>query len=272
MAHNLRINALLSCNLAISSAAVLPSSGNNHFDSSERLAISLSLRSSDLPVGWTSDGLAGECIGGKGSRPNLPFCGATPLPGEQQNDKNFAHCLGLPLSHISMLAGEDELGEPFTYSSSTFTAPRGPGENPNLLPTAQSYLTMEPSVASESKDLKAFSSRLLPKCFSIEYNGPLLSVMKTFVKASQGHLSIGTLRSMSVPLRSDVHSVGYYLIIKLKTQMFIGSETLRMVIMGACKIEEVLILQTWTGDSLSTNKQAIIIKRLEARLGRNCQK
>ena len=87
----------------------------------------LVLQLSDLPRGWTSDGSAGPCMRGGGtSDPSAPDCGSTPMLRQQASDDKFAKCLGLPVSHVSMLTWEDEPGEPFTYVSSTFTAPGTP--------------------------------------------------------------------------------------------------------------------------------------------------
>jgi len=232
------------------------------------IATALSLSSKDLPAGWTSDGQGGRCIAGKASNPAAPYCGTTPLPGQMASEKAFARCVGVPIAHISMLIGQDELGEPFTYSSSTYTAPGGPGANPDLLPQAQTYLSIEPSVAAQTTDLKAFSKAGFPRCFEIEESGPLFAVIKGFAHALDGHFSVGPLKHVPIPSTSDVNSVGYYVVMDLRARSFSGSETLQMAIMGAGHIEEVLILQSWSNSPLPAKVSANIVIDLETGLTR----
>ncbi len=119
-------------------------------------AKSLAISAGDVPAGWTSDDQAGQCIAGADSDPSKPYCGNTPIPSEQAGDDRFAKCLGVPVSHISMITGADEPGEPLSYASSTYTAPGGPNANPDFLPQVGSYVTIEPSRAAQVADLRAF--------------------------------------------------------------------------------------------------------------------
>ncbi|HUC15267.1 MAG TPA: hypothetical protein VMS00_12510, partial [Acidimicrobiales bacterium] len=107
------------------------------------VAKQLALSGTDLPPGWTSDGQAGQCMAGKGSNPAAPYCGNAPLPGWHATDEKFAACVGVPVSQIPLVAGEDEPGEPFTYSSSSYTAPARLGANPDFQSSVQSALMIE---------------------------------------------------------------------------------------------------------------------------------
>ena len=85
-------------------------------------------------------------------------CANQSFPGQQATDDRFARCLGVPVSQVAMLAGNDEPGEPFSYSSSTYTAPGGSEAKINdSPPTAQSLLTIEKSAPVQKADLAAFS-------------------------------------------------------------------------------------------------------------------
>ena len=232
------------------------------------IATALSLGRKDLPAGWTSDGQAARCIAGKGSNPAVPYCGATPIPGEQASDQAFARCVGVPLAQASMLVGQDEPGEPFTYSSSTFTAPGSPSANPDLLPQAQTYLSIERSSAVESSDLKAFSKAGFPTCFKIAETGPLFDIIKGFAHALHGQFSVGPLLRVAIPSTIGVSSIGYYVVMKLRANTFAGSQTLCLVVMGASYIEEVLVLHSLSNSPLPVRVRGNIVTNLELGLAR----
>ena len=145
------------------------------------IARTLVLNASDVPAGWKSDGTEGRCIAsGPGSDPGAPYCGSPPLPGEEATDARFARCVGVPLSHVSMWTGVDEPREPFTYSSSTYTARGGSRTNPTEeAPTALSNLTIESSTTSQRSDLEAFAKPSFPSCFKIEENGAVFQFVRS---------------------------------------------------------------------------------------------
>lgn len=148
-----------SMSLASSTSTGPPGSANLR---SVALVVSLSAR--DFPKGWRSNGDAGLCIAsGPGSKPGTPYCGNAPLPGmdQQSNDDTFAQCIGLPVSRVSMFTGNDEPGEPFTYSSSMFSPPGNTsgGSPDDEGVSAQSILTVEKSSRSSTSICSLFHDR-----------------------------------------------------------------------------------------------------------------
>jgi hypothetical protein len=229
------------------------------------LARSLSLRASDLPAGWTSDGDAGKCITGASSTANISDCRNTEPASERVTDTNFAKCVGVPVSHISMIVGEDEQGEPFTYASSSYTAPSVPGSNPELLPRAQTYVTIERSKAAQASDLAAFSKTTFPDCFKIEESA-LFDGISTFAEAEGSTFTIGPLQRVSTPSTSGVSVVGYVTLMTFRGSKFRDADKVSMIIMGAAQIEEVVDLQSWSNSPFSTTTAEDVVTRLEKRL------
>ncbi len=229
------------------------------------VARTLSLRASDLPAGWISDGNAGKCIAGASSDANVSDCRNTEPASEQATDRKFAKCVGIPVSHISMIVGEDEQGEPFTYASSSFTAPGAPGSDPELLPRAQTYLTVEKSKVVQASDLAAFSKATFPDCFKIEESG-LFGGIGTLAEAEGGSFTIGPFHRVSTPLTRGVSAVGYETVLTISGRKFRGSDELSMIILGAAQIEEVLNLQSWSSFPFPTTSAEDVVSRLERRL------
>ncbi|HUC12919.1 MAG TPA: hypothetical protein VMS00_00570 [Acidimicrobiales bacterium] len=231
------------------------------------VAKSLAISAGDVPSGWTSDDQAGQCIAGAGSDPSKPYCGNTPLPSEQAADDHFAKCLGVPVSHISMLTGADEPGEPFSYASSTYTAPGGPKANPDYLPQVGSFVTVEPSRAAQVADLRAFSTTSFPRCFEIEEHGPLEAVIADFAALIHGKLSFGTVHDIAVASRPGVSAVGYAFPMTLSSPKLSGTITYSLVILGAGHIESVIHLQSWSSTPFPPKVAVAVTLRIEGKLG-----
>ena len=100
----------------------------------------------------------------------------------------------VPVAHVSMWTGLDEPGEPFTYSSSTYTAPGGSRINPTEeAATAVSNLTIESSTASQRSDLEAFVKPSFPACFKIEENGVTFQFIQSYAHLAHLKLSFGSV-------------------------------------------------------------------------------
>ena len=260
-----------------SSEPLLPSGSNigvprviNGTKTAETIAKGLVLSAGDVPAGWTSDDSAGPCIAsGPGSAPGTPYCGNPPLPGEQATDERFARCVGVPISHVSMWTGVDEPGEPFTYSSSTYTAPGGSRTNPtDQAPTALSNLTIEGSAAFQRSDLEAFTKRSFPACFKIEENGVVFKFIRAYASSAHLKLSFEPLQRVTSPSVPGVNVVEYVQTLTFTSHAFSGASTYWMVLMGATNIEEYLELGGSSAYPLRAPIAEGIIGRLEARLAK----
>ncbi len=206
------------------------------------VAKQLALSGADLPHGWTSDGQAGQCMAGKGFNPAAPYCGNAPLPSWQTSFEKFAACVGVPVSQIPLVAGWDEPGEPFTYSSSSYTAPGPPGANPDFQSHVQSALMIEMSASEEERDLDAFSKPSFPVCFNILESGSLFAFLKEFIVAEHGTFSFGGMHRVAEPATAGVTTIGYEATMDLRSPKLSISETITWVLFGAGRVEEVLEL------------------------------
>jgi len=198
----------------------------------------LVLRLSDLPRGWTSDGSAGPCMQGGGSDSSAPDCGNTPMLRQQASDDKFTHCLGLPVSHVSMLTWQDEPGEPFTYVSSTFTAPGY--SSLYQTPTLASAVTIEPSVALQERDLAAFSRPSFPKCFKIQEVWQMWAIAEQLGPTKHLSMAFGPMCRIPEKVAKGVTAISYAVSFTLKSPKRDLSALFAWVIFGAGHVEEVL--------------------------------
>jgi Protein of unknown function (DUF2510) len=211
----------------------------------------VSLNSHDFPPSWTSNGEGGRCIArGPDSDPRASHCGNPPLPGsnQQSNDGDLAHCLGVPLSHVSMLTSNDEPGEPYTYSSSEFMAVSHATPNTltaNESPVAQSYVTLENSVASQRRDLEAFSKSSFSACMESWWKrNPDLGLIEGVASASglKPMFTPVQVHRVAVPSTPGTRVEAYDFDFTLRSSAFDESIIDKTVIMGAGRIETVLNL------------------------------
>ena len=174
------------------------------------IARALAINVGDVAAGWKSDGTEGQCIAsGPGSDPGAPYCGSPPLLGEEATGARFAWCVGVPLSHVSMWTGVDEPGEPFTFSSSMYTAPDGSRTNPTEeAPTALSNLTIDTGSFQRS-DLEAFVKPVFPSCFKIEENGENFEFVQSYADLAHLKLSFGQLERVAAQPAPGVSLVEY---------------------------------------------------------------
>ncbi len=245
-------------------------------------AEALVLRATDLPARWAPSGQAGPCVnGGPAPNPKEPYCGNTPLPAQRATDSKFAKCLGVPVARLSLLTGVDEPGEPFTYSSATYTAPTpkawqvpamfraAPGD---ALPQAQSLLMAEPSETVQRSDLQAFSNADFPGCYKIELAGPTYALVKLFLTHEGYEAAFTPLERVPVAASGKVATVRYDFQLLLKSpkkQQF--SLHFRLVVMGANGVEEVL---RFTSSSFVAVPAGVVdnaVSHLEGRLARDLQ-
>jgi hypothetical protein len=224
----------------------------------------LVLRLSDLPRGWTSDGSAGPCMQGGGSDPSAPDCGNTPMPRQQAADDKFAQCLGLPVSHVSMLTWEDEPGEPFTYVSSTFTAPGY--SSVCLTPTLASAVTIEPSMAVQARDLTAFSQSSFPRCFEIQEAWQIFAIGEQLGSTKHVSMAFGPMHRVPEKAAKDVMVIGYAVSFTLKSPKLNLSSLVTWVILGAGHAEEVLKATSASVTPMPAAAVAMALGHLEDRL------
>jgi hypothetical protein len=172
------------------------------------------------------------------------------LPAQQATDNAFAKCVGVPVARLSLLTGVDEPGEPFTYSSPTYTAatPKAwqvpatfrsaPGD---ALPQAQSLLMAEPSVTVQRSDLQAFSKADFPGCYKIELAGPTYAFVKLLLAHEGYEAAFTPLERVRVAAPGKVTAVRYDFQLVLespKKQQF--SLDFQLAVMGANGVEEML--------------------------------
>jgi hypothetical protein len=213
------------------------------------IARAVLLTKGDVPTTWQSNHEGGKCIAnGPGSKPRAPYCGNAPLPGtnQQASDNTYAQCLGLPVSQISMLTGNDEPGEPPTYSSATF-APKEASSSikSDEDPTALMWLTVQPSVTAQQKGLAAINSPRLFGCTqSWLKSSPFNSLADAIGSAvtNQSFLPSITFKRVSVPNLVGVQTGAYQMNIKME----IGTHALttegQFVVLGAGRLEAYLSL------------------------------
>lgn len=277
-----RVLAVVGIAVVVSTWLVTPSSGSqfpmgssmgklklaSRAQSPAAIARVLVLNAGDVAAGWKSDGTEGQCIAsGPGSDPGAPYCGSPPLLGEEATGARFAWCVGVPLSHVSMWTGVDEPGEPFTFSSSMYTAPDGSRTNPTEeAPTALSNLTIESSVASQRSDLEAFAKPVFPSCFKIEENGAVFQFVQSYAHLAHLKLSFGQLERVAAQPAPGVSLVEYQQVLSFTGPKLRGSDTYWMVLMGAANIEEYLELGGSSADPLPAPVAERIIGRVELRL------
>lgn len=230
------------------------------------VAKQLALSSTDLPRGWASDDQAGRCMVGKGYNPAAPYCGNAPLPSWQTGFEKFAACVGVPVSQIPLVAGWDEPGEPFTYSSSGYTAPGPPGANPDFQSHLQSALMIEMSASEQEKDLAAFSKPSFPVCFKILESGPMFALIREFIVAEHGTFSFGGMHRVAEPARAGVTTMGYEATMNLRSPRLSISETSTWVLFGAGRVEEVLELGSTSRARLPAAVADTALAHLEKRL------
>jgi hypothetical protein len=232
------------------------------------VADAVSITGHDFPQQWTSNDEAGPCIAGKDDgTPGKPYCGNPPFPGIAREDETFARCIGVPISHVSMLTGTDELGEPYTYSSSTYTAPSTAA--PDTLssddaPEAQSFFTLEPSASRQASDLAAFAKPSLIPCLETwEQTSPVMAFVQGLASAAGARMTFSApvIRRISIPSTSGVHVIAFAETLIFRTPTIQESLLSEEIIMGAGRVESVLNLS----GSATTPFPAALARTLVAR-------
>ncbi len=224
----------------------------------------LVLRSSDLPRGWTSDDDAGECMDGSGPSSSAAGCSTTGVPRQQASDDKFAQCLGLPVSHVSMLTWKDEPGEPFTYLSPTFTAPGYSGLY--QVPTLASAVTIEPSAAVQGRDLAAFSQPSFPRCFKVQEAWQMLAIAEQLGSARHVSMAFGPVHRVPEEAATGVTAVGYTVSFTLRSPQHNVSALFAWVILGAGRAEEVLKATSASAAPMPAAAVVMALGHLEGRL------
>ena len=224
----------------------------------------LVLRLSDLSRGWTSDGMAGPCMQGGSSGPSAPDCGNTPMPRQQAAADKFAKCLGLPVSHVSMLTWDDEPGEPVTYVSSTFTAP---GYSPLYqTPTLASAVTIEPSIALQQRDIAAFSQPSFPRCFKTLEAWQMWAIAEQLGPTKHVSVAFGPMHRVPGKPAKGVAAIGYAVSFHLKSPKRNVSALFAWVILGAGRAEEVLKIISTSATPMPAAAVAMALGHLEDRI------
>ena len=206
-----------------------------------KVAKALVLNGTDLPSAWSSDHQQGECIDSTGNtQVGAISCANQSFPGQQATDDRFARCLGVPVSQVAMLSGNDEPGEPFSYSSSTYTAPGGSEAKINdSPPTAQSLLTIEKSASVQKADLAAFSRASFQACWKVEESGGGLAIVNLLSATFHAAVSVSFSRAQGLPAVAGVRVVGYQVNVAFKSAKASGIFQGLQVIIGDGQIEEV---------------------------------
>jgi hypothetical protein len=119
----------------------------------------VSLTRTDLPAGWEATDPARRCITASTPRSPGPGCG----DDQHTEDVTTAACVGVPVARLGFVLGNDEPGEPFTYSSASFsdTAATSSDGGP---PTAQTTFMVAPSAATARADMAALQRPSLADC------------------------------------------------------------------------------------------------------------
>jgi len=226
----------------------------------------LSLQASELPASWSSDSTAGPCMAASFGTFAAGHCPLPPAVQQADNEK-FARCLKVPISRVGMLTGSDEPGEPFTYSSSTFTGSGGSDTNPvAMAPSAQSYLSIEKSTPEERFDLAAFSAASFLGCYTILQKGATWALLKSLAVAGHLSLSSAPLHKLPISKIAGVTAVAYQDQLNFHSARFTGSIIYSMVILGAGPIEEVLDLQGSSAYPFPARLESKIVTDVERHL------
>jgi hypothetical protein len=239
------------------------------------VAVAVSLSRGDVPRTWTSNGEAGLCIAGKGAGvPGTPYCGNAPFPGTSQLDETLARCVGVPVSQLSMLTGTDELGEPFTYTSSTFTAPSTSAPDTvtsDNAPEAVSFFTLEPSVSHQTSDLAAFAKPSFIPCMEAWAKTiPAMTLVQGIASAAGIRMTVSAPVGHRIRVRSapGVHVVAFEETEVLRTSTVRVTTQAEGVIMGAGRVEVVLNLSGTASDPFPPALAQMLITREEQRVAR----
>jgi hypothetical protein len=193
-----------------------------------------------------SDHQGGTCIVGSEGNPSQPYCGNPPLPGSKQQatDDAYAHCLDLPVARISMLAGNDEPGEPPTFASSTYS-PSGRTEDASSDPSAQMYVTVETSANDERADLVAVSR---PSAFSCTEQWFRSGFVLKFLGALAGDFKAGKLKTeikispASVSVIPGVLATAFSAQVSIQLGGLMQTFNAESVLFGSGRIEALLTL------------------------------
>jgi hypothetical protein len=147
-----------------------------------------------------------------------------------------------------MMTGTDEPGEPFTYSSSTFTAPtQATPVTPaaEQAPQAQSFFTLESTTSSEASDLAALSRRSFISCTKTWWKtSPVFALLEGLASEVGSKITVGpvVVRRLSVPSFAGEHVVAYEATGEFDAfnvnESFVGEA----VIIGAGRVETALNL------------------------------
>ncbi len=235
------------------------------------IVAAVNLRQSDVPAQWRSDHGGGQCIAsGPGSNPQAPYCGNGPLPGldQQANDNTYAHCLGVPVSQVSMLTGNDEPGEPPTYSSSTYTAPGDQDSITSEPPSALMDVTVEQSATATDSDINAVASSNFITCTTTWFrHNPDLNVVKGIAGAAgEGLQTTVSIHRAFVTTVPGVRAVAYHLDLHVSIGGKSTTTTAESIALGSGRIEAVLTLQS--PQSYPSGAGSTLISRVEGRMAR----
>jgi len=216
-----------------------------------KIAADVNLTSTDVPSGWRSNGEGGPCVAsGLGSNPSAPYCGNGPLPGsnQQQNDETFARCLGLPVAQVSMFTGNDEPGEPPTYSSSTFSPSSGLSTSTTVdPPSAQMYVTVEPSAAIMRTDLDAVARPEFITCTQQWLHNSYALKMAQAIGSPAGQGGIHeafSLAPATVATVRGISATAYRMTINTSVGGHSFEVDAESVVLGAGRVEAMLTLQS----------------------------
>jgi hypothetical protein len=237
------------------------------------VASSVSLTRGDLPQGWTSNDQGGRCIAGNDGNPNATTCpDQDSFPGAARLDATLARCLGLPVSQLSMVTGEDEPGEPFTYSSSNFSSPASttPGSvSTDEAAQAQSYVTVEPSASRQTSDLAALTRHTFITCQTAYFKQSVAAESaQTSPAGSTFKISHFVIRKMSVPTLPGVQIAAVTLTASfgfLTTHEMVQANE---IVMGAGRIELALTLEATSKVPFPALLAKTLISREEHRLAK----
>jgi hypothetical protein len=163
-----------------------------------------------------------------------------------------------------MLTWEDEPGEPFTYVSSTFTAPGY--SSLYRTPTLASAVTIEASVAVQERDIAAFSQSSFPRCFKVQEAWQMWAIAEQLGPTKHLSMAFGPMRRVPEKPAKGVTAIGYAVSFTLKSPKGNLSALFAWVILGAGHAEEVLKVTSTSATPMPGAAVAMALGHLEDRL------
>ena len=218
---------------ATSGGTGAPSAGSEGGSTAASVSRTVGIAASDFPSGWGS--------------------GAAPWPrvATEASNVSVASCLGIPVSQLAILTGDDEPGGPLAEDSGWITTPSGQAAG------FESVVEVTSSVGAQVSDLRAFAAAAAAKC-----------LQGWFASLDADHdLIVGapTVQTLRIAFPSGERSAGFSVSIVTELDGRPTNVNEEIVVLGAGRIEADMLSEA-LGDPVPASIESEELSSLGRRL------